>query len=225
MLNNGVRFTWNPPSSGTVKNYELRWDTDSHVVDTTDVETVAGDADHLRFDVRPGAGFTIWAQVRAQASDNSWGPWSYVLKGTGNAPGSRQKPAKPNAPSLTAGDGKLTVTWTAPADNGNSITRYKVRHRRAGTTDWTESRNAWRIADGGDLSYVISGLTNGESYEVGVQADGLAGSSPWSESTTGTPSDEVPPTVPGRLIRSQGQHQHQPLPAVEPPDRGDQLPH
>ena len=78
-----------------------------------------------------------------------------------------------------------------------------MRHRRAGTTGWTEIRNAWRIADGGALSYVISGLTNGESYEVGVQADGLAGSSPWSESTTGAPSTP-PPAAPDGFSAARG---------------------
>ncbi len=194
ILNGGMRFTWAAPSSGTVKNYEFRWDTDSDLTDTTkDVQTIAGDANRLRADARGGTGIKVWGQVRAQDdSDDSWGPWTHALYGRGHNADVAESPAPvpdtPAAPTLTRGDRELTVTWTAPDDNDYSILRYWVRHTRNGQDRWTEQRNAWKIADGGNLSYTISPLINGQSFDVQVKADSLAGRSAWSATTTGSPA-------------------------------------
>ena len=85
------------------------------------------------------------------------------------------------------------VTWAAPDDNGYSITRYWVRHGDEdggsdGSGMWQQDRRAWMIADGGALSYTIPNLTNGQTYDVQVLADSLAGQSAWSDSATGTPA-------------------------------------
>lgn len=42
--------------------------------------------------------------------------------------GAQQKPGAPTITSVTAGDGSLTLVWTAPANNGGSaITAYNLR--------------------------------------------------------------------------------------------------
>ena len=184
ILNTGIRFKWGAPSSGTVKGYEIRHDTDS---DPSDGTVVQLSSSTVRHDVRPGAGTRVWAQVRAQDnSDDSWGPWSHVLSGTGNREG-RNPPAAPDAPTVTAGDGQLTVTWAAPNDNGYSITEYQVQHRW-GERGWTVIRNAWKIDTGGALSHTVSGLRNGRPYDVQVRAISAAGQGAWSDATTGTPA-------------------------------------
>ena len=191
ILNSGVRFTWAAPGSGgTVRNYQIRHDTDSDLDNGATEATVAGDANRLRYDVREGRGVQVWAQVRAQASDGNWGPWSHLLTATGNRPEARQAPDRPAALAVTAGYEQLTVDWTEPNINGCSIIRYWVQHRRAGTTGWSENRNAWKIDDGGDLSHTITGLANGTSYEVQVRADGLCGRGDWSSSGSGLPVAE-----------------------------------
>ena len=189
ILNTGVRFTWDPPSSGTVGEYQLRHDTNADLENGATTVTIASDANPLRYDEKPGAGIAVYAQVRAQdSSDNTWGPWSHVLYATGNRPEDRAAPAAPAAPTVTPGDAQLTVTWTEPDDEGCSITRYWVQHQQSGATTWTENRNAWKIDSGGNLSYTISSLTNGQSYNVQVRADGLCGRGDWSDSTAGTPT-------------------------------------
>ncbi len=116
-------------------------------------------------------GETVWAQVRARDnSDGSYGPWSYVLYATGNRDADRQVPTAPAAPTVTAGDTQLTVTWTAPADHGYVIVRYSVEYRATGATDWTEVRRAWALGTDTTLSYTIENLTNGSPYEVRVLA-------------------------------------------------------
>ena len=62
--------------------------------------------------------------------------WSTTATGVVGAP------ARVTA-TVARGNGQLTVSWTAPADNGNAIDDYDVRYRQAGTSAWT------RISDGG----------------------------------------------------------------------------
>ncbi len=186
----GPRYRWDAPSSGTVRGYELRWDRDADL--ETGATTVSIGSGTLRHDVRAGTGIRVWGQVRAQDnSDGTWGPWTYVLSVTGNFAANRTKPDAPDAPTVTPGNGQLTVTWTAPDDNGYSITRYWVRHKPTSRTNWQNgdrNRRAWRLGVDTTLSHTIPNLTNGQTYDVQVLADSLAGQSPWSATTTGTPS-------------------------------------
>ncbi len=183
--NNAIQFEWDAPSNGrTVKGYEFRWDDDTDPTVGGTVVPVPVQSPQQSVGSR---GQVVSGQVRAQDGSNNWGPYTHVLYATPNRSADQQAPDKPAAPTVTPGDGQLTVTWTAPADHGCSITRYQVRHQRAGTTGWAENRNAWKIDSGGALSYTISRLPNGQSYNVQVRADGLCGSSDWSDSGTGTP--------------------------------------
>ena len=80
-------------------------------------------------------------------------------------------PAAPTIDSVTSGDERLTVAWTAPAGE-TGIIAYDVRHieTSADETDdanWTEMDNAW-TSDA--LQYTIAMLTNGTQYDVQVRA-------------------------------------------------------
>ena len=183
--NNAIQFEWDAPNNGgTVKGYEFRWDDDTDPTAGGTVVAVPVQSPQQSVGSR---GQVVSGQVRAQDGSNNWGPYTHVLYATPNRSADRQAPDKPAAPTVTPGDGQLTVTWTAPADHGCSITRYQVRHQRAGTTGWAENRNAWKIDSGGALSYTISRLPNAQSYNVQVRADGLCGRTDWSDSGTGTP--------------------------------------
>ena len=92
-------------------------------------------------------------------------------------------PSAPSAPRLTAGDGQLVVSWTAPSDSGAAIDDYDVRYRPAGGS-WTELPDAVKSTA---TTATITGLTNGTTYEVQVRAGNSAGDGVWSASATGTP--------------------------------------
>ena len=83
-------------------------------------------------------------------------------------------PLTPDAPSLTTGSRNLTVTWTAPAgDGGRPITRYDLQYIKSDETDksddkWNGLLDAWTS---GALTYTITGLDNGVSYDVQVRAE------------------------------------------------------
>ena len=131
-------------------------------------------------------GTTYEVQVRARNSVGR-GPWS--ASGRGTPMSSATAPSRPAAPSLTPGDGRLTASWSAPADNGAPIIDYDVQHRPVGGS-WTE------ITGRTTTSVTITGLTNGTTYEVQVRARNSVGRGPWSASGRGTPMSSA--TAPSR---------------------------
>ena len=98
--------------------------------------------------------------------------------------------------SVTGGDAKLTVRWSAPAsDGGATITAYDLRSIRSDAPDqsdsfWTSEPAIWT---GGALEHTLSELSNGVSLDLQVRAVNAAGNSPWSATRSGTPR-----TLPGR---------------------------
>ena len=100
-----------------------------------------------------------------------------------------QAPAKPETPTLIAGHQQLTVSWTAPANNGATINDYDVRYKQSSASRWTN-----RTHSGTTASTVITGLTNGQSYLVKVRAKNTVGTGDWSPNATATPATQVPAT-------------------------------
>ena len=102
------------------------------------------------------------------------------------------------APSISAGDGQATVTWTQVSatdgsavdadvidDGGTAVTGYTVSIVNAATgTEWTTSP-----ASGSDSSATITGLTNGTAYKAKVKASNANGDGDYSElSSSFTPA-------------------------------------
>jgi fibronectin type 3 domain-containing protein len=84
----------------------------------------------------------------------------------------------PTAPTLTAGDGRLTVSWTA-VDTADS---YKVYHSASSTPPEMPTQ-----IDITGTSTVITDLINDTPYYVWVQAVNAGGTSALSQRATGTP--------------------------------------
>ena len=92
-------------------------------------------------------------------------------------------PGMPRNVTATAGDGKITLSWTAPrSDGGAAITGYEI------------------IVDGGTqipvgvvTSYVLTGLTNGTTYSITIAAVNSEGRGAASARVTATP---VAPGIP-----------------------------
>jgi hypothetical protein len=89
-------------------------------------------------------------------------------------------PAAPTNVVGVAGDGSVTVSWAAPAqDGGRPITGYRVTASPGGQTcTWSA----------GPLSCTVAGLSNGTRYTFTVQASNVVGAGP--------PSAPSPPVVP-----------------------------
>ena len=112
------------------------------------------------------------------------GAWSGTSTGTPRIPG-------PVVTDVTAGDGALTVAWSAPAVAATTtITSYDVRTIASSATDKADAN--WTVVEGvwtsGSLNGVVAGLTNGTGYDVQVRAV-AATDGAWSATSTGTPAD------------------------------------
>ncbi len=100
-------------------------------------------------------------------------------------------PETPSAPSLSVGDGSITVNWTQPNNEGSPIISYKV----------TISPGETRTIPAGELSTTFAGLGNGTQYAVTVRAVNSEGESGVSASSQATPYGR--PGAPGSLTISQ----------------------
>ena len=116
-----------------------------------------------------------------------------VLLATGGV--SAQTPTTPGLPtnlSATAVGGSLTVTWSAPTDDGGApISAYDLGYIRsdAGNKDdgyWTELDGVWTS---GSLSYVVSGLQESTGYDVRVRAVNSFAYGEWSDAVVQTTTD------------------------------------
>ena len=96
-----------------------------------------------------------------------------------------EAPGKPAAPTLTAGDKQIEVSWTAPSNAGPAITAYKVRYK-TGSDSWSEATPNPATA----TLLTLTNLTNDNEYEVQVQATNDEDTGDWSDSATATPNDD-----------------------------------
>ena len=98
----------------------------------------------------------------------------------------RAVPSEPRGPTAASGNARVTLTWSAPSSNGgSSITGFKVYR---GTTSGTEFQ---LVVLGNVLTYVDTGLANGQTYYYVITAVNAVGEGPRSGEVSSTP-DSVP---------------------------------
>ncbi|MFP2926380.1 fibronectin type III domain-containing protein [Pyxidicoccus sp. 3LG] len=79
-----------------------------------------------------------------------------------------ETPDAPTALTVTPGDGQVTLSWTAPADDGGApVTQYSVQVLQGGTPPRTETTTSTTLT--------ITGLTNGAEYTFTVTASNRQG--------------------------------------------------
>ncbi len=94
--------------------------------------------------------------------------------------------AVPDKPTLsaTSGDGQVELSWTAPADNGSSITDYGVQFSSDGGTSWSTFDDGVSTS----TSATVTGLSNGTEYTFRVAATNSVGTGDPSDTNTVTPA-------------------------------------
>ena len=129
---------------------------------------------------------------------------SYVFKvaaknsaGTGNYSASSPSltpvttPGAPQSVTGTAGDMQVSLTWTAPANNGgNAITNYSIQYSSNSGSTWSEAINTGSTS----TSHTVTGLTNGTAYVFKLAAVNAVGTGSYS-----TASASVTPRAPRTL--------------------------
>ncbi|MDD5502418.1 MAG: fibronectin type III domain-containing protein [Candidatus Thermoplasmatota archaeon] len=90
-------------------------------------------------------------------------------------------PAKVTGLTAAAGNGQVSLSWTAPANGGSAITGYKIYW---GTTSTPASAIA---ASGTATTYIHTGLTNGQIYYYQVSAVNALGDGAKSNVVSATP--------------------------------------
>ena len=97
-------------------------------------------------------------------------------------------PAAPTINSITPGNTQLSVAFTAGNNGGSTITNYK--YSTNGGSSFTACSPSQTTSP-----IVITGLTNGTSYDVKILAVNIAGDGTASATTTATPVAPASPTI------------------------------
>ncbi len=89
-------------------------------------------------------------------------------------------PAKMAAPTVTGGNGRITVTWVKPDDE--TVTGYTIRYG----TSASNLAQTKEITSASSTSDTITGLSAGTTYYVSIAAKNQAGAGAFSDVASGT---------------------------------------
>src|SRR5439155_599950 len=143
-------------------------------------------------------GQTYYYQVTAKNAAGE-GPPSNEASATPNPPAT--PPGAPSGLSATAGDGSVSLSWSAPgSDGGAPITNYKIYRGTVAGGQLSLIATVPNV-----LSYTDSPLTNGKTYYYKVTAVNEVGEGPPSNEASATPvSGDTAPSPPRSLSAAAG---------------------
>ncbi len=157
--------------------------------DESDEEIPDVDPNRPEHQVDLGAGATVVKVVAGSADGKAERAYQIAFRRAG-------KPGTPTidpASGVTAGEGRLTVAWTAPSyDGGWDIVSYDLRYierdaRDRVRSDWRVLARVWDTSSGGPLEATIERLVGGVEYSLQVRAFNGSQYSGWSSIVRGTP--------------------------------------
>ncbi|GHV96259.1 hypothetical protein AGMMS50293_25790 [Spirochaetia bacterium] len=165
-----LRLTWTGETAGVL--YEIRIANSENLDAATQYGGLVSGIEKVLTGLANRTPYWIWIRARNSVDVSEWaGPVSGTPRGI--------IPAAPGQLVVEAGDGKLTVGWTAV----EKATAYEVW--------WNNTNNSNDAVQYGDdfteTFAVISDLTNGSSYWVWVKAKNIDGGSSFSAAASGTP--------------------------------------
>ena len=150
------------------------------------------------------------ARVRATNAEGDSGWSDPPGSGRTNA-ASTSAPGAPGNLRTAPGDGRMTLTWTAPGnDGGAAIEKYRYRVRADGGSSWDP--NWTDVPDGPDTgdsaadetTFTVSGLINGTEYVFELRAVNSVGEGPAASAAAAPVRAPLPPGS-GFLVGNFGQ--------------------
>ena len=175
---NSVSMTWNAPADNgsAITAYAVYRSTTSGVLGSP----IAHPTGSSFTDTGLTNGTTYYYTVTATNAAGE-GPDSGQVSTT-----PRTVPSAPTAVSASFGDGTVSLTWAAPADDGGATVASYVVYRS------TDASLGARIGTSTSTTYTDTGLTDGQTYYYTLAAVNEAGEGPGSVQRAVTPA-----TVPG----------------------------
>jgi fibronectin type 3 domain-containing protein len=175
-----INLSWTAPSSGGVSNYLVFRGTTAGGESATPIATVVVGTSYQDDGVVVGTPY--YYKVKA---NNSFGQSAFSNEATGTAI-ANTVPSAPQSLTATAGSGKVTLAWQAPADSGGSaILSYQV-YRSTGGGAATQIGQV----GGSVLTYVDTSVTAGTTYTYYVKAVNEIGAGAQSTSQSATPTTD-----------------------------------
>ena len=192
---------WHAVGNGTGSTIDLLESTDTSFVFSGEQIT----PDPAFHTVANGTAYDLRIRaVSSSSGSNLRSPWVAVFD---SVPTALPVPGAVTDLSVTAGDEKLDLSWTAPS---GTVTGYDVHYTAADAADvdpnapaGTDAATGWKAADRGTeadppaASQTISGLDNGTTYRLRVRAKNGSGDGPWVFS--GVSVTPVAPPAPGAV--------------------------
>ncbi len=180
-----VTLTWSDPDNSDIDKWEYYQQSDGDRTETWEVMTDAGatTTSYTIDSLTNGTAYTF--KIRAHTT-GGYGPKSDAVTMYAGAP------EIPEIEAVDPGPAFLSVTWSAPEDNGADITGYEVQYKLSTDSSWTDLSPS----PGTDLSTEIA-LTDGvgNTYDIQVSATNSRGSGPWSNTASGTVGVPSAPSV------------------------------
>jgi len=181
-----VSLTWTAPSNGgsAITDYLVQYSSDSGSSWTTFADGTSATTSATVTGLANGTSY-----VFRIAAVNAAGTSSYSSASTAVTPAG--VPVAPGAPTPTAGNASVALSWTAPSANGSAITDYKIYYATSAGGTYTLFSDTVSTT----TSVTVTGLTNGTAYYFKVAAVNAVGDSALSAaSTSSTPA--APPFFP-----------------------------
>ncbi|MFZ4723898.1 MAG: fibronectin type III domain-containing protein, partial [Paludibacter sp.] len=178
-----VAFTAGADGGVAISNYQYSSDGGLNFTACSPVQTISP---IVISGLTNGTSYNV--QIKAV---NSVGAGTATASTAGTPVAAATAPAAPSITAITPLNAQLSVAFTAGVDGGASISNYQ--YSSDGGTNFTACTPAQTTSP-----IVITGLTNGQSYNVQLKAVNSVGAGAATASTAGTPA------VPSTLIAYEG---------------------
>ena len=159
-----LRVRWDAPSNiaNQLDGYEIAWTSSTSFVGAPSARVSANARSHTMTGLVGGQVYRLRVSTVYRRNSGSEGVHTAPAFVSGTA---LSGPSAVTDFEVTAHDGRLRLRWAPPAsDGGLPLARYEVRWGAPGETPAGEADVG--LAE----TYAVTGLTNGETYEVGVRA-------------------------------------------------------